>query len=110
MTHHPITGDQRRWLQGELTAWQAEQIISAGQAERILARYETAADAGRRKQSQAVFTLLGLAALRVGLAVLLLIGYNWELLPRAAKLAVILTVLAGVHGAGFYLRFRRQAR
>ncbi len=104
-----ITVHQRRWLQNELAEWQTEGLVSPEQSERILIRYESPAEASDRQRSQSVFVLSALAILLVGLGVLLLIGYNWQAIPRPAKLGIIFTVLAGTHVAGFYLRYHRRA-
>src|SRR5205807_743113 len=90
-------------------AWRDEGILSQDQQLRILDRYETSIEVAERQRSRAIFVLMGVAALLVGLAVLLLIGYNWEALPRALKVAIILAVILSTHAAGFYLRYRRQA-
>jgi hypothetical protein len=75
-----------------------------------LALYETPGETSLRKHSLAMFALMSLAALLVGLAALLLIGYNWEAMPKPAKLAVVFGVIVATHGAGFWLRYVRQAR
>ena len=109
MTRQPLTDPQRRWFAGELAEWRAEGLVTPEQADRLAARYETGADAEGRKRSTFVFALQSVAALLAGLAVLLLIGFNWEDFPRAAKLAIVIATVAGVHAAGFFLRFRERA-
>ena len=59
---------------------------------------------GQRNRRLASFTLAALAALMIGLAVLLLIGHNWQLvvagwegLPRILKLAAVFLVVVGSH-------------
>jgi uncharacterized membrane protein len=110
MSDRNISEPQRRWLSDELRDWQDAGIVSAEQAGRILGRYETAGEIRERRRDQSAFVLQALAALLVFLAVLLLIGYNWQALPRLAKLAAVFLVLAGTYGAGFHLRYRRRAR
>ena len=109
MNRKPISDPQRRWLEEELAEWREDGLVTAEQAERLADRYETGEDADRRKRSTFVFALQGLAALLTGLAVLLLIGFNWEDFPRAAKLAIVIATVAGVQGAGFVLRSRERA-
>ena len=94
VANREITDRQRGWLNGELTCWHALGLVSSDQVARILELYGTPEDAAERRGG-AVFTLTSLAALLVGLAVLLLVGYNWESMPAAVKLAVIFVVLAG---------------
>jgi uncharacterized membrane protein len=62
-----------------------------------------------RGRSRSVFILMAAAATLVGLAALLLIGYNWDQLSRWSKLAMVLGVIGVTHAAGFILRYRRNA-
>jgi len=57
-----------------------------------------------------MFALMSVAALLVGLAALLLVGYNWDAMPKPAKLAVVFGVIVATHAAGFWLRYVRQSR
>jgi uncharacterized membrane protein len=107
MPKRPISVRQLSWLQDELKAWQADAVLSVDQGERIIAFYETASERVERQRSRAVFTLMAVAGLLVALAVLLVIGYNWEEMPSGLKLAVIFGTILGTHAAGYYLRFKR---
>jgi uncharacterized membrane protein len=49
------------------------------------------------------------AATLVGLAALLLIGYNWDALSREIKLAMVLGTIAVTHAIAFRLRYKRNA-
>src|SRR5207244_3756627 len=93
MTRSTIPDSQRRWLLGEVARWQGEGLIAPDQADRIRQQYETDAEAGTRQRSLFVFALQGMAAFLFGLAVLLLIGFNWADMPRIAKLVTILAVV-----------------
>ena len=42
-------------------------------------------------------------------AVLLLIGYNWDGMPRPAKVATVFVVILGTYGAAFWTRYTRRA-
>jgi hypothetical protein len=101
---------QRTWLLSEIKVWQAHGLVRTEQADDILALYEMPHESAARQQSLAVFALRGIAVLFVGLAVLLVIGYNWQELPAAAKLTILFGSFLSVHGAAFYLRYRRAAR
>ena len=48
--------------------------------------------------------LLALAVVLVGMAVLLLVSFNWEYLTGAAKLTIVGSALAAAHAGGFCLR------
>lgn len=104
-----IADSVRHWLSGEITNWVAEGIISRDQSERILSRYENASETADRKQSVAIFVLMGLAGLMVGLAALLLVGYNWSDMADGVKLGVLFGAILAAHGLGFWLRFGMNA-
>jgi uncharacterized membrane protein len=110
MAKRELSERNRQWLAAEMQAWHAEGVLSQEQPGRILALYETPQDAAFRKHSVATFALMSVAALLVGLAALLLIGYNWEAMPKPAKLAVVFGVIAVTHGAGFWLRYEQKAQ
>jgi uncharacterized membrane protein len=110
MPKRSISARQRDWLHDELQVWRAEAILSEEQGRRILDLYETLAEAVERQRSRAVFTLIAVAGLLVGLAVLLLIGYNWEEMPAGLKLVVMFGAILGTYTGAFYLRYTRGAR
>jgi uncharacterized membrane protein len=110
MPGRPISDKLRCWLLGEMEVWRGGGLLSEEQTGRILDGYESPAEAAGRKRSLAVFALMGVAALLVGLAVLLLIAYNWERTPKELKLAGNLTAIAATYGLAFLLRYRWKAR
>lgn len=110
MVKRAISDKQRAWLLDELKSWRDETILSQDQTLRILDLYETPAEIAERRKSRAVFSLMAVAAFLVGLAALLLIGYNWEGMPRVLKMVIVFGVIIGVHAGGFRLRRRREAR
>jgi uncharacterized membrane protein len=105
-----IPGGVRAWLVAEVGVWREQGIVSEEQSTRILDLYETSREVVERRHSWALLTLMGLAALMVGLAALLLIGYNWKAMPDALKLVLLFGAILGTHCGAFYLRFRRGAR
>ena len=105
-----ISDKARSWLLAELDLWCAQGILSQEQARRIRDLYESTTEVSERKRSRGIFALLGVAAFLVGLAALLVIGYNWEAMPRGLKLATVLAAILGTHAFGFYLRYRQHAR
>jgi hypothetical protein len=109
MSKRAITAKQRAWLLDELSLWRRDAIVTEQQAQRIANLYEGAGEMAERGRSRAVFVLMAASATLVGLAALLLIGYNWDQLSRLTKLAIVLGVIALTHAAGFYLRYRRNA-
>ena len=108
MARRPISAEMRQWLTEELEAWHAEGILDHEQAGRILDHYETVEEIADRKHSRALFVLSGLAMLMIALAALLLVGYNWEAMPAAAKLTILFGSLLGAYGTAFWLRFKMR--
>ncbi len=68
--------------------------------------YESRDTFQARQQSRGLLVLLALAAVLVGLGVLLLISYNWEQMPASLKVTAIFGALIATHAAGFELRYR----
>lgn len=108
MTKRPLSAKQRTWLLEEIDAWRAQALVSSEQTQQILALYETSVDVSERQHSRALVMLMGVAAFLVGLAALLLIGYNWAALSRTVKLLIIFGAILSAHAIGFVLRYRPQ--
>src|SRR5215210_6198252 len=109
MSKRAITANQRSWLLDQLNVWRQNEIVSEQQTQRIADLYEGAGELAERGRSRAVFVLMSAAATLVGLAALLLVGYNWEDLSRSTKLVTVLGTIAATHGFGFSLRYRKKA-
>jgi uncharacterized membrane protein len=110
MNRRSIPHKVRQWLVAELESWRTGGILSDDQTNRILALYETPAEASRRNSSTAIFALCGVATLMIGLAVLLVVGFNWQAMPAAAKLTVLLGSLVGSFLAAMGMRYGKQWR
>ena len=104
MQRTKLTAAQQQWLDRELSLWQVDQVVTADQGDQIRCRYESADEISERKRSFAVQALFGMAAFLFGLAVLLLIGFNWDQLAREVKLVLVLVVVTATHLCGFRLR------
>ena len=109
MSKRAITAKERAWLLDEMSVWRRDALISEDQAQRITDLYQGAGELAEHRRSRSVFILMAAAATLVGLAGLLLIGYNWDQLSRLMKLAIVLGVIALTHAGGFFLRYRRNA-
>lgn len=101
-----ITTLHYRWLQAEADRWAAEGLIDARTRERILDRYDAEA---LQRQGMLAVVLLAVGMCAVGL--LLLIGYNWALIPRALKVVLLTGALSAAYaGAAWaYATGRRVA-
>jgi len=83
-TRHTISIESQRWV--------AAHIITQDQAEQIRALYP--ADDGRR--GQGLLTILGYVF--IALALITLIGANWNEIPRAARMFGLVLLTLGTHG------------
>jgi uncharacterized membrane protein len=109
MSKRALTANQRTWLLDELSLWRRDAIVTDQQAQRIADLYEGAGEMAERGRSRAVFVLMAAAATLIGLAALLLVGYNWSDLARSTKLIVVLGTIAATHATAFSLRYNRKA-
>lgn len=105
-----ITEPQRTWLAGELDAWRDSGVVTDDQVKAVLGLYATPQEAGELRRSKGQVTLLALAALMVGMGVLLLVGYNWEAMPAGLKVAAVFSSVVAAHGAGMLVRYRLGLR
>ena len=88
----------RKFLETETPAWVAEGLITAAQRERLLARYPSEA-------VRAVGLLPLLGSILVGLSALSVVAANWQNLPPAARLGLLLgSLLAAYAGGDYFLR------
>jgi hypothetical protein len=110
MSQSRLSKRQRTWLKSELDSWESEGIVTQEQASRVLACYESSEDYIRHQHSMAMLTITGVAALLMGLGVLLLVGYNWEDLGDLQKVSILVGGWAGIQGVGLAARFKLQAR
>jgi uncharacterized membrane protein len=107
----PAEAKRRSWLAGEVAQWQKEGLIRDDQARLILARYGlaaagTAASLGHRRIAQAL-ALLG--AILVGAGVILVVGANWESVPRLLRLLLLMALIALFYASGFVLAHSRRS-
>ena len=110
MDKREISNRRRTWLEREIEVWRDESLLSPEQGTQILSLYKTSADLAARNRNLALFTLMGMAAFLVGLAVLLLVGYNWAAISSPLKIAIIFAAILGAHAVGFHLRYGKNAR
>jgi len=88
------------WLLAEIDLWLKEGLIAADQAATLKRRYPLPEHGSAWGRS--IFISIG--AILFGLGVILFFAYNWERMPKFAKLAVIFLALLSAHGTGFWLR------
>jgi len=123
-----VADDRGEWLRREAARWVAEGLLSAEQAEAILARHAGAAAAEgapagpapagidaaaldervREKglrQGRVVAVVSTLAVVLIGIGAILFFAANWAEMPRWGKLAVVFAPLAGSFLLAWRLRF-----
>jgi len=95
LTPHPVTPTvSRKFLETDGPAWVAEGLISEEQRQKLLARYPP--------EAQALGLLPLLGSVLVGLSALSVVAANWQALPDALRLALLLSSLVGAYAAGAY--------
>lgn len=94
-------------LAKEASEWVAESIISSAQAEAICARYGVDFH-DQNKQSYGYFILVSLAYLFFGLAILTLIGANWQDIPRAVRMSGLIALTLATNLIGVYKAAKQQ--
>lgn len=110
MEKRPLPDSNRQWLLDELNLWRRLGLVNEDQVNGIVDLYETPTQSAERRQSTAIYLLVGVSACFVGLAVLLLVAYNWTLLPDAIKLFLLLIAVGGAHALGYSLRYLWDAK
>ncbi|MCY2958561.1 MAG: DUF2157 domain-containing protein [Planctomycetota bacterium] len=88
-------------IESALADLEREGTLSAAQRAAVGERLARALREGRGFDVTAIVASFG--ALLVAAGLLYLIGYNWEALPKAAKLALVFGIWIALHGAGFAL-------
>lgn len=100
-----IPAAKLRWLRDESASWETQRILSPDARQRLLASYQAASP-----HAHGMLALLLLAALMTGIGVLLLIGYNWDRISSAAKIAILAGSVGFSFGASAFAAARgRQA-
>ena len=91
----------KRDLATEVATWVEREIISVDQARSICRLYEVDYDA-IRSRSTGYRVLVVLGFLFIGLALITVIGANWDEIPRAARMAGLLALTAGTHALALH--------
>lgn len=102
-----FSGVFRRELVKEANAWVAEGLVTQEQAEQIGLRY--GADVNNPDQSSIAYrVLVTLGYLFIGLALIVLIGANWDEIPRFVRMAGLIALTVGTQLFGVYKISRDQ--
>ncbi len=90
-----------QWLARQLPQWVDKAIISDAQAASLRALYPLGDSIGLGR-----LLITGIAAVMIGLGVILLFAYNWDDMGKVSKLAVIFSGLIGAHLAALFTQPR----
>lgn len=94
-----------KWLLSELDVWLKEGVIDTQQAARLRSRYASPAET--IPWATLIFSSIG--AIIFGLGLILLFAYNWQLMHKFVKLAIVFSALIIVHALALWYR-RPQSR
>ena len=89
----------KNFLADELAKWREEGLVSDEAARKIAARYDIDLSGENERRS---FILKLVAYLFLALSLFTLVGANWEELPRAVRLIIVLGILAAVNFSGVW--------
>lgn len=93
-------------LKDELDGWQKDGVIESSQAEAIMRRYGI--EKKGYKPGNVITALSTLAAILVGVGVILFFASNWEKMPDIVKVALLFMATFGTYYAGFVMRFEKK--
>jgi uncharacterized membrane protein len=97
-------------LAREVEGWVSDGVIEASQGESILARYGARLE-DAQGSSVGYYVLTALAALFVGLALILVVSHNWDEIPRLTRMLslILLTLAVNLQGMRLMLAGRDKA-
>lgn len=93
-------------LKDELEGWQKDGVIESSQAEAIMQRYGI--EKKGFKPGNVITALSTLAAILVGVGVILFFASNWERIPDVVKVTLLLASTFGIYYAGYLMRFEKK--
>ncbi len=103
--------DFNQHLSGEIEKWVRDELVSPEQASQIRSRYPVDSPATQAGTSTVIVRILSVvAALFIGLGIILIFAYNWDSLGKTSKLALaFLPLLASLSLAAFTLARKRSS-
>ncbi|MDP3070488.1 MAG: DUF2157 domain-containing protein [Opitutaceae bacterium] len=85
-----------RWVRTEIARWETDGLVTPEQGRLLRQRYPEPADTA----SWGTIVFASAGAVVVGLGVILLFAYNWDAIPKFAKLGLVFASLVAAHVVG----------
>lgn len=97
-------------LAAETQRWEREGLVTSEQARAIMSSYGPtgAAMASQGAQSRLISILAIFGAVLMGVGVILFFAANWEEIPRALRLAMIMVGIPSTYALAYWLRYVKR--
>lgn len=106
-----LIGLFKKEIAHEAQDWVDNGLISKNQADTILSKYNTSLSENANKMAFGYYLLMSLAALFIGLALILVVSHNWDEIPRFLRAAgmTLTTLTVGGIGIQLYINGKEKA-
>ena len=91
-------------LETELETWKRQGTITGEQADSIRSQYVVVSPLYGRL----IVILVTLGAILAGVGIILFVSANWQEIPRAGKIVMLIVVVAAVYLWGYWLKYERS--
>ncbi len=98
-----------RRLAREILSWTAEGIITEEQKEKILSRYFSSesldsSSLKKKKEINLPYVITALAAICIGMGLIIFYASNWRKMPPSLKLAQVFLLIVSTYSAAWYFK------
>lgn len=95
-----MSKENYQWLEKELPSWVKEGLVTSQSASVLLSRY--AGEKSAQRSSGMAFSLLGFVL--VGLGIISLLAYNWDVLGHLERTLLAVGLLVGAQAFAFWVK------
>lgn len=99
-----MSKENYQWLEKELPSWVKEGLVTSQSASALLSRY--AGEKSAQRSSGMAFSLLGFVL--VGLGIISLLAYNWDVLGHLERTFLAVGLLVGSQAFAFWVKRYRS--
>jgi len=103
-TRRSISRKFLKQIETEVAVWKQRGTVTAEQANDILSQYVVVSPLYGRL----IVILVTLGAILAGVGIILLVSANWQEIPRAGKIVLLMALVAAVYTLGFWLKYERN--